>query len=117
MSEELMDVWDDNGLSALPSRTADAFTIRNARTRNRPLERAKNQFADSFIRYAVEPCPPEAESLVQGSSYVCHVRNCVRLTGDQRFDLRQQGLVFLLFGHKGNFSRRDELVCSHIEGC
>ena len=81
MSGEVMDIGHDDGFGALPSRAADTFTIRNARTRNRTLERSQDEFADScttyllnsFSPYSVESRPPEAESLVQGSCHVRHV--------------------------------------------
>lgn len=74
MSGEVMDVGYDDGFGALPSCAADTFTIRNARTRDRTLERTQDQLLPF---YAIESCPPKAESVVQDCCHVRHVGNRV----------------------------------------
>ena len=109
VSGELMHVGYDERLVLRPGGAADAFAVGDAGTGDGPLERTEDQFGGSPLVPPrgggsigdwfdeVEAGPPEMESGVEYCGDVRHIRNKVRLPGNESVDLRDEGLVRCFF--------------------
>ena len=93
VSGECFHVGYHNRAPFLPSGSAHAAPVRDARTGQRPLERPENQLVTDDT---VEARPPEPERLVQHRRHVRHVRDDIHAAVHHRLHLREEGGVFFL---------------------